>query len=100
MIIPETPLPYFTGVLAAKCAMVLNDPLHFMYAKVNTFLNKSPEWNIERLPSYWISKVLLSPPTEDDAHHRELTWVLEVMMDGLRSTIVIDISERRKTEYC
>ena len=97
-VIPDTPLPYFAGVLAAKCVMVLNDPLHFMYSKVNKFLNKSPEWNIERLPSYWIGKVLLSPPVEDDAHHRELAWVLEAFMDGLRTTMVIDILKLSEVE--
>ena len=99
-IIPDTPLPYFAGVLAAKCVTALNDPLHFMYSKVNEFLNKSPEWNIERLPSYWIGKVLLSPPKEEEAHHLELAWLLDIFIDGLRTNMVMDVSGRRQIKEC
>ena len=68
--------------------MVLGDPLHFMYTKVNKFLNKSPKWNPRKLPSYWIDKVLLHPPTEDESHYREVEWVLDALMEGLRTAQV------------
>lgn len=82
------PLPYFAGVIAARSLLVVNNPLHLMYTKVNKFLNKSPEWNIMKLPSYWIGKILLAPPTEDDAHHREMVWLLDTLNDGLRTSAV------------
>ena len=69
--------------------MVLNDPLHFMYSKVNKFLNKSPNWEIAKLPSYWVDKVCLNPPADDDTHQREVQWVLDTLIDGLRTEEVI-----------
>lgn len=83
-IISADPLPYFAGVIAARSILVLNNPLHFIYTKVNKFLNRSPEWSISKLPSYWTGKILLAPPTDDDAHHREVTWLLDTLIDGLR----------------
>jgi len=82
--IAADPLPYFAGVIAARSILVANSPLHFMYTKVNKFLNKSPEWNISKLPAYWVGKILLAPPTEDDAHHREVAWLLDALVEGLR----------------
>ena len=82
--ISADPLPYFAGIIAARSLLVLDKPLNFMYTKVNKFLNKSPEWNIAKLPSYWVGKILLAPPTDDDAHHREIAWLLDTLIDGLR----------------
>ena len=56
-----------------------------MYVKINRFLNKAPRWDIGRLPSYWVDKVLLHPPTDDNAHHDEVGWLLEALTDGLRT---------------
>ena len=67
----DEPLAYYAGVLAADFLLVLSNPLHLMYSKVNEFLNRGPEWNVTRLPSYWVDKVLLNPPTDDDGHHQE-----------------------------
>lgn len=84
----KSPLPYFAGVLAARSLLVVADPLHFMYGKVNKFLNKGPRWNVTKLPSYWVYKILLNPPTDDDAHHREVEWLLDALIDGLRTAAV------------
>ena len=80
-----TPFPYFAGVIAAQCVLVLDDPLHFMYTKINKFLNKSPGWTVQKLPAYWIDQTFMHPPTDDDSHQREIEWVLEALMDGLRT---------------
>ena len=73
----------FTVILAERCLIVLLDPLHFMYEKVNRFLNRNPEWNEVKLPSYWVDKVFLNPPSSDNFCHREVEWVLQNLMDGL-----------------
>lgn len=78
------PLPHFAGVLAARLVRILDHPLHFMYTKVNKFLNRSPVWEFAKLPSYWIDRAFLHPSTDDDAHHREVRWVLETLLAGLR----------------
>ena len=59
-----------------------------MYIKVNKFLNKGPPWNVTKLPSYWIDKVMLHPPSDDDSHHREVEWLLDALLDGLRTPSV------------
>ena len=74
--------------MATRSVQVLDDPLHFMYPKINKFLNKGPQWNVAKLPSYWIDKVFLHEPVEDDAHNREVDWVLDTLIDGLRTTAV------------
>ena len=89
----EEHFPHFVGEITVRCLDVLTHPLHFMYEKVNRFLNKSPLWNVSRLPSYWIDKVFLHPPVDDDAHHREVDWLLGSLFDGLRSPSVSSITE-------
>ena len=86
--ISHGPLPYFVGVIAARSLLVLANPLHFMYIKVNRFLNKGPPWNVSKLPSYWIDKIMLHPPSDDDAHHHEVGWLLDALLDGLRTPSV------------
>lgn len=84
-LICDGPLPYFAGVIAARALLVLAEPLHFMYTKINKFLNKAPRWDVGRLPSYWVDKVLLHPPADDNAHYDEVGWLLEALTDGLRT---------------
>ncbi len=59
-----------------------------MYAKVSKFLNRGPEWNVAKLPSYWVDKVLMNPPTDDDGHYQEAEWLLDGLIDGLRTSAV------------
>ena len=86
--ITDVPLPYFSGTLAAQLLLIQVDPLHFMYVKANKFLNKGPQWNVKKLPSYWVEKVLLTPPMEDGAHYQEVAWLLDILVDGLRTPAV------------
>jgi len=83
-IIPQQPFPYFAGALAAYSLLVLANPLHFMYEKVNKFLMKGPQWNLAKLPSYWVDRILLHEPTDNDDHYREVEWLLDVLLEGLR----------------
>lgn len=81
----EEPFPYFAGVFAAHCFPVQADPSHPMYLKVNKFLLKGPRWRLDKLLSYWIDKILLQPPTEDDGLHAETEWLLSFLLDALRT---------------
>ena len=90
-IIADVSFPYYAGVLAAGLLLVLDDPLHLMYGKVNKFLNRGPEWNVTKLPSYWVDRVLMNPPTDDDGHHQEAEWLLDGLIDGLRTSTVSNI---------
>jgi len=87
-VIDESPLPYFAGVLAVHLLSIIANPLHLMYGKVNKFLNRGPSWTVTKLPSYWVDKILLNPPTEDDAHYLEIEWLLNALIDGLRTPTV------------
>ncbi len=95
-VIADDPLVYYAGVLAASFLLVLADPLHFMYTKVNEFLNRSPEWNVTKLPSYWVDKILMNSPTKDDGHYQEAEWLLDGLIDGLRTStasLIVCVSE-------
>lgn len=94
---PEQPLPYFAGVFATRLLQVLDDPLHIMYEKVNTFLSKRPQWNVDKLPSYWIDKIVLHPPTNDDSHYHEIEWLLDLLINGLRDANDMDLYRRCHT---
>ncbi|MCJ1280704.1 hypothetical protein MMC26_000021 [Xylographa opegraphella] len=87
-------LPSVAGVIATRAVMVLNDPLHFMYPKVNKFLNRSPNWEIAKLPSYWVDKVFLHPPADDDSHQREVQWVVDTLIDGLQTAEDMELYRR------
>lgn len=87
-IIAYSPLAYYAGILAADLILVLGDPLHLMYPKVNRFMNRGPDWNVTKLPSYWVDKVLMNAPTDDDGHHQEAEWLLDGLIDGLRTSAV------------
>ncbi|KAL8686150.1 MAG: hypothetical protein Q9218_007312, partial [Villophora microphyllina] len=92
--ISDTALPYFAGVMVTELSQILADPLHFLYAKVNKFLNKGPTWKVEKLPSYWVEQILMRVPTVDDAHYKEISWLLDVLVDGLRSPEDMDFYRR------
>ena len=49
------------------------------------FLNRGPQWTVEKLASYWIDKIAMRPPTNDDSHYQEIEWVLDVRLDALRT---------------
>lgn len=81
----EVPFPYIAGELGARLLVTLADPLHRLYGKANTFLNKGPLWEIAKLPSYWIDKILLHESEYDDSHYEEVSWLLDLFVNGLRS---------------
>ena len=87
-------LASFAGELAANSFAILSNPLHVMFTKLNEFLNKGPSWNVSRLPSYWIDKILHQPPELDDEHAAETQWLLKILISGLQTTRDIDIYRR------
>ncbi|KAL8862137.1 MAG: hypothetical protein Q9178_001593 [Gyalolechia marmorata] len=83
--VAETSLPHFAGVTAAESCLVLSDPLHFLYAKVNKFLNKGPVWSVEKLPSYWVDQIVMRLPSMDDGYYKEIEWLLQLLTEGLQT---------------
>jgi nucleolar pre-ribosomal-associated protein 1 len=90
----NTPLPYLTGTFAARAFRAQTQPASDMYPKINKFLIRGPEWRSSRLPGYWFSNTVSSLPEEDDAYWREIRWVLEWLVDGMRTAPDFDILRR------
>jgi nucleolar pre-ribosomal-associated protein 1 len=86
-----TALPYLVSCFATHALEVEKQPIHFMYPKINEFLNKKPEWQTKKLPTYWLDNTVLSQPEEDDAYWKEFLWVLDWLVDGLRTRADLDI---------
>lgn len=91
---PGVPLPYLVGTFATRTLHVLADPTHFMYPKINRYLMRSPQWRTGRLPGYWMENTILSQPEEDDAYWKEVQWVADWLVDGLRTTGDLDMLRR------
>ncbi|KAL8807325.1 MAG: hypothetical protein Q9182_000830 [Xanthomendoza sp. 2 TL-2023] len=87
-------LPHFAGVMAAESCLVLSDPLHILYTKVNIFLNKGPVWKVERLPSYWVDQILMRLPTVDDGYYQEVGWLFNLLAEGLRTSADMAVYRR------
>ncbi|KAJ5098703.1 hypothetical protein N7532_005704 [Penicillium argentinense] len=88
------PIPWIVGECAANCLAVITNPLHKVYGKVNKFLQKSPSWEVDKIPSYWIDKILLHEPELDDGFFDETDWLLGMFVKGLRSKADMDIYRR------
>ena len=84
----ETSFPHFAGVFASRSLLILAEPLHPLYFKVNGFLHKGPRWKVDKLLSHWIDKIILQSPTEDAGSCAEIKWLLEFLFDGLRTANV------------
>ncbi|KAL2003527.1 hypothetical protein VTN02DRAFT_3512 [Thermoascus thermophilus] len=90
----HVPLPFIAGEFAASAVMVLTNPLHKLYGKINLFLQKAPSWEIGKIPSYWIDKILLHEPDYDDGYSEEINWLLDVFVKGLRTPNDMEIYRR------
>ncbi|KAL3475134.1 ribosome 60S biogenesis N-terminal-domain-containing protein [Aspergillus californicus] len=90
----ETPVPWIVGECASSCLSVLVDPMHKLYGKVNKFLQRAPLWDVEKLPSYWIDRILLHEPELDDGYFEEISWLLDLLIKGLRTEKDMEIYRR------
>ncbi|KAF5862769.1 hypothetical protein ETB97_011219 [Aspergillus alliaceus] len=90
----ESPIPWIVGECASSCLAVLVNPMHKLYGKVNMFLQKAPSWELEKIPSYWIDKILLHEPEQDDGYFEETNWLLDLLIKGLRTKTDMEIYRR------
>lgn len=90
----KVPLPYIAGTFAVRALHVQNNPSHTMYPKLNKYLMRGPEWRVTRMPNYFLSNTVLNLPEEDDGYWKEITWVLDWLVDGLRTLPDLDILRR------
>ncbi|KAK4981887.1 hypothetical protein LTR66_009633 [Elasticomyces elasticus] len=96
----DTPLPYTASTFAAQALRILTDPTHVLYPKINRFLLRAPSWHVTKLPAYWIDKIILSPPDEDDGYWEEVAWLLTWLVDALRTSADMEIFRTRNVFEC
>lgn len=84
----ETPMPSVIAEVASQIAVILADPSHKMYGKVNKFLNRAPSWSAQKAILYWIDRVLLKEPEDDCGHDLEVDWLLQLLVNSLRTSEV------------
>lgn len=82
------PVPWIVGECATSCLSVLINPLSKVYGKVSKFLQKAPAWEPNKIPSYWIDKILLNPAELDGGRQDEVSFLLDLLVKGLRTKAV------------
>lgn len=71
--------------------LVLANPTHYLYSKINKFLNMAPSWRLTQFISYWVDQILLNAPETGDSYYGEVEWLLSIIFDGLKSQ---EVSQR------
>jgi nucleolar pre-ribosomal-associated protein 1 len=92
-VIGQEPLATVISAFAAHALLVLNNPLHCMYPKINKFLTSGPAWKLDKIPLMY--KILDDAPSLDDAHYSEMGWLLTCMLVGLRTQADMAIYRKR-----
>ena len=77
------PLPTIVSSMTTLLLRILTDPTDKMYSKANRFLLRSPRWEVSKLPSYWITQILLREAEDDDGTNLEIDRLLVMLTDGL-----------------
>ncbi|KAK0377204.1 ribosome biogenesis protein Urb1 [Colletotrichum limetticola] len=73
---------------------VLKNPLHCLYAKVNSFLTRGPVWQHDKVPL--AHDILHGAPSEDDRYYTEVSWLLAYLLDGLRTPADLAVYHQKK----
>ena len=94
-VIDERPLSYIGGSFALHALRVLAEPTHFIFSKINRYLLKDPSWNIRKLADFWLGKTILEMPEEDNTYWKELIWVLDMLVDGVRTAEDVNVLRSR-----
>ncbi|KAI1095801.1 ribosome 60S biogenesis N-terminal-domain-containing protein, partial [Rostrohypoxylon terebratum] len=92
--ISDGPLPSIIVTFACKGLEVLSNPLHCLYEKINLFLTSGPVWALDRIPL--LQSILQEGPTEDGAFYSEVSWLLGLLLDSLRTPADIALFHQRK----
>ncbi|OBS28058.1 hypothetical protein FPOA_01998 [Fusarium poae] len=92
--VDKGPVPSAFTAFAIHALDVLNNPLHPLYPKINSFLTRSPFWSADKLPL--AHDVLHGEPSEDDKYYTEITWLLTYLLDSLRTPSDLSIFHRKR----
>ncbi|KAK0715733.1 ribosome 60S biogenesis N-terminal-domain-containing protein [Lasiosphaeris hirsuta] len=92
--IEADPLPSPAVAFACHALGVVRDPLSSLYPKVNQFLARGPVWSLDRLPI--VDEVLLEEPEVGDSFYTQLNWLLQYLVDGLRTPRDLELFHKRR----
>jgi nucleolar pre-ribosomal-associated protein 1 len=93
-VIDQERLSTIISSFASHAIIVLNDPLHCLYPKINKFLSQGPTWELDKIPLMY--KILEDAPSLDDAHYSEVSFLLTYMLDGLHTSADMAIYRKRR----
>ncbi|KAK5165293.1 uncharacterized protein LTR77_009391 [Saxophila tyrrhenica] len=88
--------PYLVTCFATHALEIEIQPVHYLYPKINRFLNKGPAWRPSKLPTHLLKRTVLSEPEEDDSYWKEVQWVLDWLVDGTRTVDDLEILRKGK----
>jgi nucleolar pre-ribosomal-associated protein 1 len=89
----QAPLPTPISAFVSYAINVLQDPLHYLYPKINKFLSQGPCWEVDKIPLLY--SILQEPPSIDDGYYLEVGWLLSYLLQSLRTTEDLAIFRRR-----
>ncbi|KAK3294781.1 ribosome 60S biogenesis N-terminal-domain-containing protein [Chaetomium fimeti] len=94
--INDGPLPSTIASFACHALNVLRDPLSSLYSKVNIFLTRGPVWSLDRLPL--VDEILSEEPTVGDTYYAQVNWLLEYLIDGLRTPHDFELFHKKRAK--
>jgi nucleolar pre-ribosomal-associated protein 1 len=92
--IDAIPLPSPIVSFATHALEVLKNPLHTIYAKINTFLTAGPIWKLVKIPL--MHEILQEEPAEDDGYYAEISFLVPYLLDGLRTPTDLALFHRKR----
>ncbi|KAI0478761.1 ribosome 60S biogenesis N-terminal-domain-containing protein [Xylariaceae sp. FL0804] len=92
--IGEEALPSITVAFACRALDVLKNPMHPLYEKVNVFLTSGPTWSLDKVPL--VKAIVEEGPSQDGAHYTEVSWLLGLLLEGLRTPRDVALFHRRR----
>ncbi|EPE06124.1 ribosome biogenesis protein urb1 [Ophiostoma piceae UAMH 11346] len=90
----DLPVPSHIVSFTCHALDVLRNPLHCLYAKLNTFLTAGPVWRMRTFPL--VTDIVHDGPSEDDSYYTEISWLLAYLIDSLRTPADIDYFRSRR----
>ncbi|XXG98485.1 syntaxin binding protein 1 [Hypoxylon texense] len=92
--ISDGPVPSVLVAFACKGLEVLMNPLHCLYEKLNLFLTSRPVWSLDKIPL--MQPILQEGPTVDGAFYSEVSWLLGLLLESLRTPADVALFHKRK----
>lgn len=92
--IDSNPLPSPIISFATHALEVLKNPLHTIYAKINSFLTAGPIWKLDKIPL--MHEILQEEPAEDDGYYTEISFLVPYLLDGLRTPTDLGLFHRKR----